>query len=69
MLKLAHLQSHAALSDRVREAAKWLQAAVDGGRPFAKLHLAHLTHDAGQEDAALEQHSQRAPVMACASGT
>ena len=27
----------------MREAAKWLQAAVDGGRPFAKLHLAHLT--------------------------
>ena len=25
----------------------------DGGRPFAKLHLAHLTFYAGQEDAAL----------------
>ncbi len=25
------------------EAAKWLQAAFDGGRPFAKLHMAHLT--------------------------
>jgi len=37
----------------VREAAKWLQAAFDGGRPFAKLHLAHLTFYAGQEDAAL----------------
>ncbi len=29
------------------------QAAFDGDRPFAKLHLAHLTHDAGQEGAAL----------------
>jgi hypothetical protein len=37
----------------MREAAKWLQAAFDGGRPFAKLHLAHLTFDAGQGDAAL----------------
>jgi len=37
----------------VREAAKWLQAAFDGGRPFAKLPLAHLTFHAGQEDAAL----------------
>ena len=44
----------ACLDDRVREAAKWLQAAFDGGgRPFAKLHLAHLTFFAGQEDAAL----------------
>jgi tetratricopeptide (TPR) repeat protein len=43
----------ACLNDRVREAAKWLQAAVDGGRQFAKLHLAHLTFNAGQEDAAL----------------
>ena len=37
----------------MREAAKWLQAALDGGLPFAKLHLARLTFDAGQEDAAL----------------
>ena len=38
----------------MREAAKWLQAAFDGGQPFAKLHMAHLTmFDAGQEDAAL----------------
>ena len=38
----------------MREAAKWLQAAFDGGRvSFAKLHLAHLTFEAGQEDAAL----------------
>jgi len=36
----------------VREAAKWLQAALDGGHNFAKLHLAYL-FDAGQEDAAL----------------
>ena len=38
----------------MREAAKWLQAALDGGHAFAKLHLAQLTFfDAGQEDAAL----------------
>ena len=37
----------------MREAAKWLQAAFDGGHAFAKLHLAHLNFDAGQEDAAL----------------
>jgi len=38
----------------VREAAKWLQAAFDGGGlPFAKLHLARLTFYAGQEDEAL----------------
>ena len=43
----------ACLDDRVCEAAKWLQAALDGGCPFANLHLAHLTFDAGQEDAAL----------------
>jgi tetratricopeptide (TPR) repeat protein len=43
----------ACLEDRVREAAKWLQAAFDGGHAFAKLHLAHLTFEAGQEDAAL----------------
>jgi hypothetical protein len=45
--------SSACLDDRVREAAEWLQAALDGGRPFANLHLAHLTFCAGQEDAAL----------------
>jgi len=43
----------ACLDDRVREAAKWLQAALDAGHPFANLHLAHLTFYAGQEDAAL----------------
>ena len=43
----------ACLNDRVREATKWLQAAFDGGDPFAKLHLAHVTPDTGQEDAAL----------------
>ena len=37
----------------MREAAKWLQAAFDGGCASAKLHLAHLTFEAGQEDAAL----------------
>ena len=37
----------------MRESAKWLQAAFDGGCPFAKLHLAHLSFYAGQEDAAL----------------
>jgi len=28
---------------RVREAAKWLQAAFDGCEVLARLHLAHLT--------------------------
>jgi hypothetical protein len=49
----SHSSASACLDDRVREAAKWLQAAFDGGHPFAKLHLAHLTFYAGQEDAAL----------------
>jgi hypothetical protein len=49
----SHSSASACLDDRVREAAKWLQFAFDGGRPFAKLHLAHLTFYAGQEDAAL----------------
>jgi tetratricopeptide (TPR) repeat protein len=48
-----HSRSSACLDDRVREAAKWLQTAFDGGRAVAKLHLAHLTFYAGQEDAAL----------------
>jgi tetratricopeptide (TPR) repeat protein len=39
----SHSSASACLNDRVREAAKWLQAALDGRRPFAKLHLAHLT--------------------------
>jgi tetratricopeptide (TPR) repeat protein len=51
-LKHSRSSASACLNDRVREAAKWLQAAFDGGRASAKLHLAHLT-DAGQEDAAL----------------
>ena len=49
----SHSSASACVDDRVREAAKWLQAVFDGGRPFAKLHLAHLTFYAGQEDAAL----------------
>ncbi len=49
----SHSSVSACRDDRVREAAKWLQAAFDDGRPFAKLHLAHLTFYAGQEDAAL----------------
>ena len=51
---LSHSSASACMNDRVREAAKWLQAAFDGGHEFAKLHLAHFTFDAGQEDAALE---------------
>ena len=39
----SHSSASACLNDRVREAAKWLQAALDGRRPFAKKHLAHLT--------------------------
>jgi hypothetical protein len=49
----SHSSASACLKDRVREAAKWLQAAFDGGCAGAKLHLAHLTFGAGQEDAAL----------------
>ena len=49
----SHSWVSACLNDRVREAEKWLQAAFDGGRPFAKLHLSRLTFEAGQEDAAL----------------
>jgi len=51
----SHSSASAFLDDRVPEAAaKWLQAAFDGGgRPFAKLHLAHLTFYADQEDGAL----------------
>jgi len=49
----SHSLASACLNDRVSEAAKWLQAAFDGGHNFAKLHLARLTFDAGQEDAAL----------------
>jgi hypothetical protein len=64
----SHSSASACLNDRVREAAKWLQAAFDGGRPFAELHLAHLTFYVGQQDAALA-HDQRAPLIACATGT
>ena len=39
----SHSSASACLNDRVREAAKWLQVAFDGGHAFAKLHLAHLT--------------------------
>jgi len=49
----SHSSASACLDDRVREAAKWLQAVFDGGRPFANLQLAHLAFGAGQEDAAL----------------
>jgi tetratricopeptide (TPR) repeat protein len=49
----SHSSALACLDDRVREAAKWLQAALDGGHAFAQLHLAHLTFYADQEDAAL----------------
>jgi tetratricopeptide (TPR) repeat protein len=46
-------RSSACQKDRVREAVKWLQTAFDSGHLIAKLHLAHLTFYAGQEDAAL----------------
>jgi hypothetical protein len=49
----SHSSALACSDDRVREEAKWLQAAFDGGRPFAILHLAHLTFYAGQKDASL----------------
>ncbi len=37
----------------MREAEKWLQTALDLGHATARLHLARLTFDAGQEDTAL----------------
>jgi tetratricopeptide (TPR) repeat protein len=45
--------SPACRDDGVREAEKWLQTAVDLGRPAARLHLAHLAFDAGSEEMAL----------------
>jgi len=39
--------------DRVKVAALWLQAAAAGGWVHARLHLAHLAFDAGEEDSAL----------------
>ena len=36
-----HLSYVSCLDDKVREAAKWLEAALDGGQGFARLHLAH----------------------------
>jgi hypothetical protein len=42
------------LSGKVRLAEKWLQAAFDGGRKHAQLHLAYLFFDAGQPGKALE---------------
>ena len=42
------------MNDRVEEARKWLQIALDGGLHHADLELAHLTfHDAGQEEVTL----------------
>jgi hypothetical protein len=38
--------------EKAQEAGKWLQIALDGGRPV-HLHLAHLAYDTGQEEAAL----------------
>jgi hypothetical protein len=41
----SHSSASACLNDKVREAAKWLQAALDGSCSScasAKLHLAHL---------------------------
>jgi tetratricopeptide (TPR) repeat protein len=47
------LSASACGDDGVREAEKWLQTALDGGVTTARLHLAHLAFDAGQEDTAL----------------
>ena len=47
------MSASACLNDRVREAAKLLQASLDDGQDFARLYLAHLVSQAGQEDAAL----------------
>jgi tetratricopeptide (TPR) repeat protein len=63
----SHSSSSACLDDRVREAAKWLQAAFDGGRPFAKLPGAPHLHCGPRGRGA--GTSQRAPLMALATGT
>jgi len=42
------------LEDRVKLAALWLETALAAGCECAKLHLAHLAYDAGQEDIALD---------------
>ena len=52
-LPVAGDAADACLDDKVREAAKWLKSAHNGGRAFAQMHLAHLYFDAGQQDAAL----------------
>ena len=49
----SHWSASASVNDRAREAAKWLQAAFDGGHKSARLHLAHLAFTAGEEDTAL----------------
>ena len=65
----SHTSESAFLDDRVPEAAaKWLQAAFDGGRPFAKLHLAHLTFRCGLRGRGAGA-SERVPIVACATGT
>jgi len=51
----AHSSAPAYLEDRVREAEKWLQTALDGGDKSALLHLAHLAFDAGFKDTALDR--------------
>ena len=48
-----HPLASARVDDRVREAEKWLQTALDGGHTAARLHLARLVFDAGPEDTAL----------------
>ena len=65
-----HGQSSASacLNDRVREAAKWLQAAFDDGHAFAKLHLAHLTFRCGLRGRGAGA-SERVPIVAWATGT
>ena len=51
----AHSRSWAPefLDERVCEAARWLKTAFDRGQLFARLHMAQLAFEAGQEEVAL----------------
>ena len=49
----SHLSTSACGDDRVQEAGRWLEIAVDLGHAVARLHLACLAFDAGDEQTAL----------------
>ena len=62
-----HSSASACGDDGVREAEKWLQTALDLGYTAARLHLARLAFDAGQQDTALA-HLQDY-LSSCGTGT